>query len=188
MNHRPLTQIAQQAAAETCRSGGRAIDATVGNGHDTVLLARCVVPDGLIAGFDIQRTALDNARQRLLEAGLVERVELHLLGHEHMREQLADDWLGNTDVVMFNLGYLPGGDKAVITQAQTTLAALDQSLMMLRPGGLLSLMLYRGHHGASDEIEAVTDWVNRHDADVDIETLQSPGPWLYLIRYRVTPS
>ncbi len=187
MNRPPLTRIAQQAVSRACRAGGRAIDATVGNGHDTLLLARCVAPDGHVAGFDIQPSALDHTRQRLHTAGLEEHVELINAGHERMRDLLGDGWFGNTDVVMFNLGYLPGGDKSIITQPHTTLSALEQSLDLLRPGGLLSLMLYRGHLGAEPEIAAVTQWIGSLSTDYRTEVLQSPGPWLYLVR-RAEPS
>ncbi len=183
MNRPPLTKIAQQAVSRACRAHGRAIDATVGNGHDTLMLARCVAPDGHVAGFDIQPSALDHTRQRLHAAGLEQHVELIDAGHEHMRDLLGDDWVGNADVVMFNLGYLPGGDKSIITQPHTTVSALAQSLDMLRPGGLLSLMLYRGHPGAEAEIAAVTQWIEGLNDGYEIEILQSPGPWLYLVRH-----
>ncbi len=157
MNRPPLTKIAQQAVSRACRAHGRAIDATVGNGHDTLMLARCVAPDGRVVGFDIQPSALDHTRQRLNAAGLEQHVELINAGHEHMRDLLGDGWVGNTDIVMFNLGYLPGGDKSIITQPDTTTSALAQSLDMLRPGGLLSLMLYH----ATPRWTAVADAVPR---------------------------
>ena len=70
MTQRPLTTLAQQAVAAVLGPGGLAVDATVGNGHDTLFLARRVAPRGRVFGFDIQPAALAGARRRLAAAGL----------------------------------------------------------------------------------------------------------------------
>ena len=82
---------------------------------------------------------------------------------------------------MFNLGYLPGADKSQITRPETTLAALDQAARLLRPGGLISLMLYHAHPGASTEVEAVRRWLGTQAGRLGIREITSPGPWLYLL-------
>ena len=181
MRHRPLTKLAQQAVAGVLRSGDLAIDATVGNGHDTLFLARRVAPGGRVIAFDVQRPALDRARDRLCAAGVEALTELLECGHEQMAHQVPPGWAGQVAAVMFNLGYLPGGDKTLITAAATTVAALDQAAALLRVGGLISLLVYRGHSGARGEIEAVAAWLDRLGVDFRISRHASPGPLLYLI-------
>ena len=178
----PLTQIAQQAVAAVLAPGARAVDATMGNGHDTLFLARQVAPGGQVAAFDIQGTALANTRGRLEDAGLLPLVELHHCGHEQMRQHLPDDWQGSVDAVMFNLGYLPGGDKTIITRAESTLSALDQAVTLLRSDGLLSVLLYRGHTGADTESDAVTAWMAGLPPGYRLQAIESPGPVLFLAR------
>ncbi|MCB1722444.1 MAG: rRNA methyltransferase [Chromatiaceae bacterium] len=182
MNHQPLTRTAHEAVAAALTPGALAIDATVGNGNDTLFLANAVTPGGHVCGFDIQPAALDATRARLVAAGLVDAVTLHPVGHEHMAARIPPDWRGRVAAIMFNLGYLPGGDKALITRAETTVAALDQGLDLLRPGGLISLLQYRGHAGAMSEVDAVDEWVEGASGHCRITRCTSPGPILNLIR------
>jgi predicted O-methyltransferase YrrM len=141
------------------RPGGRAIDATAGNGHDTVLLARAVGPEGRVRAIDLQDAALAATRARLEEAALSGRVELRRGCHAGLLEELADAQPGGIDAVVFNLGYLPGGDKTVRTGKSTTRRALDAAARLLRPGGLLTALAYRGHPGGAEEAGAVEAWM-----------------------------
>lgn len=181
MSRPPLTRIAHEAIARHLKAGDLAIDATVGNGHDTLFLARQVGPDGHVIGFDIQTTALETARQSLDAAGVLERVTLHQVGHERLAATLPDDWGGRVAAVTFNLGYLPGGDKRLITRAASTLPGLQQALVSLRAGGLLSVLVYRGHPGASAEADAVDRWVKGLETHHRVVMHASPGPLLYRI-------
>jgi SAM-dependent methyltransferase len=181
MTRRPLTIDAQQAIAAVLGPGDLAVDTTVGNGHDTLFLARCIAPHGRVFGFDVQQTALSSARSRLAAAGLAGLVDFELCGHERMRERLPAAWHGRVAAVMFNLGYLPGADKTLVTRAETTLAALDQAVALLRPGGLISLLLYRDHAGAADEVAAVEGWLGRLDRGLRLSSHASPGPVLHLL-------
>ncbi len=176
-----MTEQAQQAVGQVLRPGERAVDATVGNGHDTLFLARQVVPGGRVIGFDVQPRALATAQTRLAASGLQHIVELQLCGHQQMRDRVPVDWPGRVGAVMFNLGYLPGGDKQWVTRAEHTLPALDQALHLLRVGGLVSLLVYRGHPGAQPEADAVTAWLGGLDARYRVTGHASPGPLLYLI-------
>ena len=177
----PLTALAQQAVCEGLEDGALAIDATVGNGHDTLFLAGRVAPRGHVIGFDIQRRALETTRARLLAAGLESAATLHFCGHERMLEKIPPDWSGRVSAVMFNLGYLPGGDKGLTTSPATTLSALDQALSLLRFGGLISLLVYRGHPGAKAEADAISAWLEQLDSIFRFSCHESPGPVLYLV-------
>lgn len=182
MSGRRLTEVAHAALAAVLADGARAIDATVGNGHDTLFLASRVGPGGRVIGFDVQPRAIDAAAARLGAAGVGKVVTLHHAGHEQMLTRIPAEWCGTVAAITFNLGYLPGGDKALITRAETTVAALDQGLDLLRPGGLISLLQYRGHAGAMSEVDAVDEWVEGASGHCRITRCTSPGPILNLIR------
>ncbi|MDR2863562.1 MAG: methyltransferase domain-containing protein [Puniceicoccales bacterium] len=150
-----LTQLAHNTAAPLLQDGDFAVDATAGNGHDTVFLASAVGPSGHVCAFDVQQAALDATRARLEKAGLTDRVTLIAAGHETIPAHLPPDWKGTVAAVLFNLGYLPGGDHSIITRSKTTLPALHAAITWLRPGGLLSVLVYPGHPGGADEAQAV---------------------------------
>lgn len=134
--------------------GDRAVDATCGNGHDTLLLARLVGPEGRVWAFDIQEKALEATRTRLEQAGLAEQVDLLLAGHETMADHIPSPVNG----MLFNLGYLPGGDRNLITRTETTRTALEQALSLLLPGGVLAVTAYPGHEGGNDEETMLMEW------------------------------
>ena len=146
------------ALAEALAEGDVAVDATVGNGHDTAFLATRVGARGRVYGFDVQPDALAAARRRLAAAGLDGRVTLFHQGHEHLAHALPADVHGRVRAVAFNLGYLPGSDKAVVTRPATTLAALEAAVGVLAPGGLVTAVVYEGHAGGAEEGAAVYAW------------------------------
>jgi 16S rRNA C1402 N4-methylase RsmH len=115
---------------------------------------------GKVYGFDIQQQALDSAWQRLEQAGAAGEVSLYHAGHETMGYMVPESAHGKVKAVMFNLGYLPGGDKGRTTGASTTLAALQAAVSLLAPGGVLSLLAYTGHPGGREEAELVKGWAN----------------------------
>lgn len=131
--------------------GDTAVDATMGNGHDTESLCRLVGPSGHVYAFDVQAQAVENTRQRLTSAGLADRALLFHLGHEHITDTVP----APVRLVMFNLGWLPGGDHTVTTRLQTTLSAVDQALRLLLPGGVLVLCAYPGHEEGARELQAL---------------------------------
>ena len=152
------TELAHLILDRTLKPGDWAVDATVGNGHDTLFLAQLVGPSGKVFGFDVQEEALASAAERVL--GL-DQITLFHAGHEHLAERLPAEAKGRLAAAMFNLGYLPGGSHEIVTRTQTTLAALSQALDHLQPGGLVSLVLYSGHPGGDEEANAVRSHVER---------------------------
>ena len=146
------TELAQLLLRQTLKAGDWAIDATVGNGHDTAWLAGVVGPAGRVFGFDVQAAALATAAERV--AGM-EQVTLIHAGHERMSACLPGEAKGRIAAVMFNLGYLPGADKGVITRTETTLAALGQAVDWLAMGGCVTVVVYPGHAGGAEEADAV---------------------------------
>ncbi|MDR3578897.1 MAG: class I SAM-dependent methyltransferase [Oryzomonas sp.] len=135
-------------------SGDSAVDATCGNGNDTLLLAELVGPAGRVWAFDIQQEAMDSTAHRLAANRLAERVTLVAQGHETLAGQVDTP----LNAVVFNLGYLPGGDRSIITRPETTVVALEQALGLLAPGGIVVLTVYPGHGGGDAERRLAEEW------------------------------
>ncbi|WP_311198563.1 class I SAM-dependent methyltransferase [Jeotgalibaca sp. MA1X17-3] len=118
------------------------IDATVGKGKDTLFLATLVGETGTVIGFDVQEKAIHHTYKELQEVGLQSRVELHQVGHEQVELFLSTE--KPISAAIFNLGYLPGGNKEITTEKETTLKSVSAILPSLKIGGLLLLVVYSG--------------------------------------------
>ena len=153
---RNALQLSHDYARQLIKPGDRVIDATCGNGGDTQFLADLVGPDGHVDGFDIQAQALAKTRERLEKAGLADRCSLHLASHHQMAEFAAP----GVRCVLFNLGYLPGGNHAIGTRPETTLPALQAALDLIAVGGAVLICLYYGGDSGFDEHRAVLDWIS----------------------------
>ena len=130
------------------------IDATCGNGGDTAFLCRLVGEEGRVLGFDIQPEAIASTRRNLEQKGLA--AELHCDSHANLLQYVAP---GTADAVMFNFGWLPGADHGVFSHAQSSIPALEAALEALRPGGVLSAILYSGKVIGSDEKTEILSWM-----------------------------
>jgi precorrin-6B methylase 2 len=137
--------------------GDHAVDATAGNGHDSLFLAKLLGQNGHVWAFDVQLAAVEETRRRLTENGITSATVLHA-GHEQMTLHIPETLHGQLGLVLFNLGYLPGSDKSVITHTETTLEALRQAIQLIRPGGLVITVIYPGHAGGADELRAISAW------------------------------
>lgn len=183
----PLVTLAQQAIAEVLGAGDHAVDATAGNGHDTLFLACQVGTKGLVTAFDIQPAALAATRCRVQEHALLAPVRLIGAGHETIAEHVT----APIKAAMFNLGYLPGGDKTAITQAETSLQGLSAACHLLAPGGRISVMVYIGHPGGDEEYNAVRGFLEKLGADwrwhlANPEGTPASAPQLFLLDRRAT--
>jgi ubiquinone/menaquinone biosynthesis C-methylase UbiE len=150
------TALAQQFLRAVVQRGDLVIDATAGNGHDTVFLAECVGVGGKVLAFDVQEAALESARQRVVVAGLAERVSFFRESHERMGGYVGD---GAVAAVMFNLGYLPGESHDLTTEAEVTVRALEVSSRILKPHGILTVICYPGHPAGEVEASMVEGWM-----------------------------
>lgn len=143
----------------TLLNGDTVIDATVGNGGDTVLLATLVGKTGHVYGFDIQAEAIQTTKEKLLFTSLLEQVSLYNEGHEKLDFFIPKN--KEIAAAVFNLGYLPKGDKDIITKGETTIQAVKAILPRLRKGGLLLLTVYAGHPGGETEKQVVLNFVKQ---------------------------
>jgi len=154
--------LAQSYWSKLVKSGDIVIDATCGNGHDTLLLARLALTadSGYLYGFDIQKEAIDSTRENLqsqLSLPLLERVFLHQRSHSNLVDALPSGC--RPKLIVYNLGYLPGGDKAMTTMLDTTLQSIQQAQALIANGGAISITCYPGHLEGLQEESALMEIV-----------------------------
>lgn len=150
--------FAHQLIEQVIKPGDHVIDATCGNGHDTVMLSRAVGESGKVYAFDIQAEAIENTKNRLEKESL-SNVELIHDSHNQI-SQYVDQQI---TAAIFNLGYLPGSDKTVITKPSHTIDAIQQIITRLKQGGILVCVVYHGHPGGEEEKNALLDYFTEFD-------------------------
>lgn len=163
-----MKQANPYQVTEWCRSlirarvkpGDLCIDATMGNGHDTLFLGQLAGPSGQVLAFDIQQAALD-ATETLLDGqeGLAP-ISLFLDSHANMGNYAKP---GTVSCIVFNLGYLPSGDHSIATHTESTIAALEQGLELLKTGGYISLCIYSGGDSGFEERDGVLEYLRGLD-------------------------
>ncbi|MGI5949664.1 tRNA (mnm(5)s(2)U34)-methyltransferase [Peptoniphilus sp.] len=132
-------------------NGKIAIDATVGNGHDTLKLLNTVGEEGFVYGFDIQEKAINNAKN--LIGDKYKNYKLFLKSHDEI------DIIDNCDLVIYNLGYMPGSSKEITTIASTTVKSMDKATKILNKGGIMIVVSYVGHKNSFEERKAVEEFL-----------------------------
>ena len=145
--------------AQHVQSGDTVIDATAGNGNDTLFLAE-IVGSGTVHTFDIQAEALDKTKALLGKKALGDKVNFHHSDHRHIPDIVDKP----VKAIMFNLGYLPGGDKSLTTSAENSRYALEKCLEILAPGGIISVVTYSGHPGGQQEEDLIANWCQTLDS------------------------
>ena len=149
---RSARYLAREVILQAVLPGDTAVDATMGNGHDTLMLCEAVGPAGRVYAFDVQAQAVAETEKRLREQDMAGRAVLIRAGHEHMVEYVKEP----VKAVMFNLGWLPGGDHEVTTRWETTRRAVESALDLLMPMGVLVICAYPGHAEGEREKRELT--------------------------------
>ena len=132
-----VTEFCHRFLSDYIEEGSCCIDATGGNGNDTEFLCRMTGEQGRVYAFDIQDRAVKKTAERLENAGYGERAVLYCEGHERMAAYVKE----KADVIMFNFGYLPGGDHTVPTRWATSLRAVRAAMRLLKEGGVIRLRI-----------------------------------------------
>jgi predicted methyltransferase len=158
-----ILPFAKYLLEKTVKSGNIVVDATLGNGHDAVYLAGLVGENGRVYGFDVQEEAIQSSQQRLLQHRMSEWVTLFHEGHENLLDKIPAEHHGKVTGAIFNLGYLPGGDKTIVTKPETTIAAIDQLLEMMAYEGIIILVIYHGHPGGAEERDTLLHYCEQID-------------------------
>lgn len=145
--------ISKDVCKNKLKKGDIAVDATMGNGNDTLFLCKLVEEEGKVYSFDIQMEALKSTEKKLYQNN-IHWAELILDGHENMDKYLK----GEPKIILFNLGYLPGNSKEVTTKKDTTLEAVKKSLDLIKKEGVIILVIYPGHEEGMLEKKALIDF------------------------------
>ena len=154
-----LTAAATSWIETALFDGALAVDATVGNGYDTLFLAHRVGPKGKVLGFDVQKAALAGARELLKFVGWIDRVSFIHDSHSRVADYLPAE--AAIQGAMFNLGYLPRGNRQIVTRPETTIAALRGILASLAALGRTTILVYRGHQEGMVEYVEVRDYLGQ---------------------------
>jgi len=199
-----LTRIvpwSQSLLAEILTTGALAVDLTAGTGRDTLFLWQQVAPSGSVAAFDVQKTALERTRLLLQaegapvflhtekDTGGFAEPGVHLIHDSHAHWLQYD--IGSPRAVIANLGYLPGGDRSLITRADSTLEALGLALDRLHEQGRLAVVGYPGHDGGQEEVKAVGSLLNDLDSEkwqvLHLQAANCPqAPLLWVVEKKAT--
>lgn len=152
--------IAHRFIKEHARPGQFWVDGTAGRGYDTAFLCELVGSEGRVLSFDIQQEALESTKALLAERGLY---WAHLIcdSHSNMDQYLQP---GEADGMVFNFGYLPGGDHRICTKGETSIAAIEKGLSLLRTGGVMSLCIYYGGDSGFEEKDALLKYLKTIDS------------------------
>lgn len=151
--------MSHQLISSVVKEGDIVVDATAGNGNDTLFMANLVGQNGKVYSFDIQQKAIENTKNKLIQQNLLDRVELIHDSHENIDKYVKVGIKG----AMFNLGYLPGGNHNIVTKPYSTLSCLKKIVDLLQVGGIITIVIYIGHDGGEEEKEAVLDFVSKLD-------------------------
>ena len=139
------------------KEGDPVIDATCGRGRDTLLLSELVGKGGTVFAFDIQPAALESTKKRLIENGAPENYELICDSHHNAKNYITS----KIKAGMFNLGYLPGGDKSITTKRETTMVAIRAAIDLLDDDGALLIAVYPGHAEGTIEGELIEEELSK---------------------------
>lgn len=151
---RNARHLAADYMIRTIQPGDSVVDATMGNGKDTLFLCGLVGETGHVYAFDVQEEAVRRTQERVGEAGFAARTTLLLAGHETMARHVPQ----GVKAVMFNLGWLPGAQHIVTTKTDTTLEAVRAAVELIGRGGIVTVCIYPGHEEGTRELHALLDY------------------------------
>lgn len=152
--------MAHRFIREHVSPGDICIDATAGRGRDTELLCGLVGEKGRVIAFDIQQQAVESTLSLLKEKNLEDRAQVICESHENMDRYAEPESIA---CIVFNFGWLPGGDHNTFTRAQSSIAAIKKGLELLRHGGVMSLCIYYGKENGFEERDALLEYLETVD-------------------------
>lgn len=137
-----------------------AIDATLGRGNDSLFLSGIAKK---VYAFDIQDEAIEYSKE-LFKNNKIDNVTIINDSHENI-----SNYISNCDIVMFNLGYLPKGDKSITTMSTSSLKAIKEAIRLLNYKGIISIIFYPGCPSGKEEVDIIIDYLkelNQKEFDV----------------------
>lgn len=165
-----ITEWCHHFIREHVQQGDICIDATAGNGNDTLVLCEEVGSTGKVFAFDIQEMAVAHTKKRLYEHQMEERADVLLESHTNMNRYAKKE---TVSCIVFNFGYLPGADHNLATRKETSIEAIAQGLGLLKKGGLMSLCIYSGGDSGFAERDAILEYLKDLDTKQYLVILSS---------------
>ena len=157
-----VVEITHMFVQNIVKKTNNVVDATCGNGYDTLFLSELAGNAGKVYAFDIQSVAIEKTREYLNKHSMYKNVELIQDSHENMVQYIKDP----ITCCMFNLGYLPKGSKDITTNGQATVKAISTILPLLTKNGIITICVYLGHIGGFDEYITVKEYLQKLDTDL----------------------
>lgn len=154
-------EIINRVIDENVKEGDLCIDATAGRGNDTLHLCRLVGDSGHVTAFDIQQDAVDSTKALLAKHGMASRADVLLKSHSEMGVLFEKE---SVSLIAFNFGWLPKGDHTINTRKETSIAAIEQGLELLKPGGIMTLIIYYGRDTGFEERDALLEYLPTLDS------------------------
>lgn len=175
-----ILQLAKDRLAQNANESGVYIDFTMGRGRDTLFLCS-IAPKGKVYSFDIQPSALEQTAE-LLRQNNISNAELILDSHDNFPKYYS----GEIDGGLFNLGFLPGGDKSITTRRGSTLSAVKSAMAALKHGGAIGVAVYPGHEEGRLEGEQLQQYfsgIDKREYDIFIYRLLNvpDSPYMMVI-------
>lgn len=179
-----LTSLAHKLVGEVLKPGDLALDATAGNGFDTLFLATVVGKEGTVIAIDIQEEAIWRTGELLNREGVECPMSLVIGCHSELQSFVKK---GTAQAIMFNLGFLPRSDREIVTKPETTIRALKAAAECLAPGGILTVIAYRGHKEGIVEVDEVSRFFSSLESDdLRVEKIEASmdqtSPLLFVLR------
>lgn len=156
-----VTEFVHHMIKDYIKEGDICIDATAGNGNDTVFLCSLVKEKGKVIALDIQEKAIQQTSLLLQEKGFSDIGKVILDSHVHINSYAKEDTIA---CIIFNLGYLPGGDHKIATNPESTLIAIERGLKLLKKDGILSVLIYSGKDSGFAERDIVLSYLEKLDS------------------------
>ena len=176
-----LLDLQKQLILTHLSEGDTAVDFTMGNGHDTEFLSKTVGERGHVYAFDIQQQAVESTTAHLAAAGCPQNYTLIHDSHHKVKDYVT----GPIKAGMFNLGYLPGGDKSITTMRATTMPAIEAAIELLGPKSILSIAIYPGHEEGDAEGRMVSEYLSTLDrfrmSVAQIKIINSPTSPYFMV-------
>lgn len=160
--HFSALQIIHHVLELHVQPGDHCIDATAGRGKDTLFLAKLVGETGHVTAFDIQQDAVDSTQALLAANGMEGYTDVRLDSHANMAQYAA---AGTVSAITFNFGWLPGGDHNIFTRPDSSIRAIGEGLKLLKPDGIMTLILYYGRETGFEERDALLQFLPTLDSD-----------------------
>lgn len=181
-----LTQKAKELLADFLNplEAPVSIDATCGNGFDTLFLAQNAKQNGKVFAFDIQQSAVLRTRKTLEENGLLEKAEIFEASHALLKEKIPSEYFGKINAAMFNLGWLPQSDKTVTTKPESTIKALESLAEIADKTNLMSVLAYPAHEGGRNELECVSEYLKKYAPQIFRDENNPNSPVLFIFQIR----